>query len=249
MIEIVADAEALALRTAELFTATAQRATKTQGVFRVALSGGGTPRRCYELLAASPFLEQIPWSTVEIFWGDERCVPRDDPRSNAHMTREALLSQVPLAAEQIHPLYEAGDPAAAAQNYERLLGDFFGKNEPGFDLVLLGLGEDGHTASLFPGSPAREEKERWVRVTQRPGEEIFRLTLTLPILNRAAQVIFLVAGASKTAILHQVLAGNEVDPPLPAQLIRPQPGELLWLVDRAAAGDLSSSPIEEIVLK
>lgn len=236
MIEIVADTEALARRAAELFAAAARRAVETGGRFRVALSGGGTPRRCYELLASAPFREQVPWTAVEIFWGDERCVAPDDPRSNARMAREALLKQVPLPSEQIHPMFSFGDPATAARDYEQLLGDFFGEKEPSFDLVLLGLGEDGHTASLFPGSPALEEKERWVRVTQRPEEEIFRLTLTLPLLNRATQVVFLVAGDSKTAILCQVLAEDEAVQPLPAQLIRPQPGELLWLVDRAAAG-------------
>lgn len=235
MIRLCADTEALSHAAAELFTIAARRAVATRGRFAVALAGGETPRRTYELLAAPPFREEVPWQEVHVFWGDERCVPADDPRSNAAMGRRALLDHVPVPAAQIHPIACAGEPHRAAADYERLLRAFFANGPPRFDLVLLGLGEDGHTASLFPGSAALSEPERWTAVTVKTGDEFSRVTLTPPCLNRAAQVVFLVAGAAKARILCEVLANEQGSVPIPARLIRPVDGELVWLADRAAA--------------
>lgn len=238
MIQVCDDFEELSRAAAELIADQARRAVAARGRFSLALSGGSTPRRCYELLARSPWREQVPWSQVDIFWGDERCVPAADPRSNAGMARKALLEQVPLPPSQIHPMVCAADPEAAALAYQALLRDFFSPGEPRFDLILLGLGSDGHTASLLPGTPALQETERLVTAVQSPGAELARLTLTLPLINLARLVVFLVSGRDKAKILRQVLVG----PPdrFPAQLIAPLHGEVRWLVDRAAAA--SSRP-------
>lgn len=234
MIREFADLGELSLAAAELFVASAREAVSRQGRCSVALAGGNTPRGCYQLLAKEPLREQVPWEGLHIFWGDERCVPPEDSRSNARMAREALLDAVPLPAVQVHPMACAADPEAAARDYQRLLSDHFAGALPRFDLLLLGLGEDGHTASLFPGSPALSETERWVVPVQKPGDPFRRLTLTLPLLNNAACCVFLVAGADKVAALRQVLTPDGQTPPLPAQSIAPRAGELVWLVDRAA---------------
>lgn len=236
MIRVCADLRAVSRAAAELFAAAARRAVATHGRFAVALAGGETPRSTYELLAASPFREELPWQNIHVFWGDERCVPADDPRSNALMARRALLDHVPVQAANIHPITCAHDPQQSAADYERLLRAFFANGPPHFDLVFLGLGEDGHTASLFPGSTPLTEGAHWTAVTARSGEEFSRVTLTLPCLNRAAQVVFLAAGAGKAHILQAVLEESPESASLPARLIRPTAGELLWLVDKAAAG-------------
>jgi 6-phosphogluconolactonase len=232
MIRIYPDSELLSQAAAELFIAQARQAVTERGRFCVALSGGSTPQNCYHLLAREPFRDQVPWSQVEIFWGDERCVAQTDPRSNAGSAKAALLDMVPLSPEQIHPMVCAGDSHAAAQNYQRLLQDFFHPTEPRFDLILLGLGEDGHTASLIPGTPAPEERLALVTALQKPGEDFARLSLTAPAINLARLVVFLVSGAGKAPILHQVLSGRTKK--YPAQLISPQQGALLWLVDQEA---------------
>lgn len=235
MLRVCADLEALSNAAAELFAAAARRAVATHCRFAVALAGGETPRSTYELLAASPFREELPWQNIHVFWGDERCVPADDSRSNALMARRALLDHVPVQAANLHPITCAHDPQQSATDYERLLRAFFANGPPHFDLVFLGLGDDGHTASLFPGSATLAEQEHWTAVTARSGEEFSRVTLTLPCLNRAAQVMFLVAGAGKARILQAVLEAEPESAPLPARLIRPMDGKLVWLVDKAAA--------------
>ena len=240
MIAVYADREALGRGAAGLFAQAAVRAVEERGRFAVLLAGGETPRRTYELLAEEPFRSRVPWERLHVFWGDERCVPADDPRNNALMARRALLDRVPIPASQLHPLDCAASPEKGAADYEALLGAFFAGALPSFDLVFLGLGDDGHTASLFPGSTALDERQRWTIATRRPGEEIGRVTATLPLLNRAALVAFLVSGKSKAAVLRQVLA-EEGDPRrLPALLVRPAAGELHWLVDRDAASLLDS---------
>lgn len=235
MIEVFPDQESLSRATAELFAAEAGRAEAAHGRFAVLLAGGETPRRTYELLAEEPLRHRVPWGRVHIFWGDERCVPPEDPRSNVRMARRALLDRVPVPAGQIHPI--AGDlpPRQAAAAYEAALRAFFGPELPRFDLVLLGLGADGHTASLFPCSLALDERERWTAVTQRANEEIKRITVTAPLLNRAALVVFLVTGAEKAAVLQEVLESSPEPHRHPAQLVKPVHGAVRWLVDRAAA--------------
>jgi 6-phosphogluconolactonase len=235
VIEIFADLNALSDAAARLFADQAQHASAARGRFSVALSGGSTPSRTFELLAQPPFHDRVPWPKVHVFWGDERCVPADDPRSNYRMARQALLDQVPIPPEQIHPIPCSQQPRAAAERYEALLRSFFGERRPRFDMVFLGLGENGHTASLFPGTPVLEERQRWVAEVYNAEQDLFRITLTAPLLNQAAVVVFLVAGAAKAAVLREVLEGPQDPTRLPAQLIRPGDGELRWLVDRTAA--------------
>jgi 6-phosphogluconolactonase len=203
--------------------------------FRLALAGGSTPRRLYELLAGSEFREKIPWSQLHFFWGDERMVPHDHPQSNYRMAQEALLKHVPVPRANLHPIPTQASPEEAALAYENDLRQHFGRGLPVLDLILLGLGGDGHTASLFPGAGALEEKQR-LAVAHRPGLKGFdRVTLTLPLLNNARRVFFLVAGESKATALQAALAG---DGQLPAQQVAPRKGELIWLVDAAAASRL-----------
>ncbi len=240
MIRICDDAEALSQAAAELFAAEARRAVQERGRFAVALAGGDTPQRTYELLAREPYRDQVPWQNTHVFWGDERCVPADDPRSNAGMARRALLDHVPVPPEQVHPMRCDRSPREAAVTYEALLRGFFTAGCPRFDLILLGLGENGHTASLFPGTSVLKEQQRWVAEVYLAEEGLHRLTLTAPAINQAARVVFLVAGSSKAHILRTVVEGDRDSPGIPARLINPLDGDLLWLADRAAAHLLQS---------
>jgi 6-phosphogluconolactonase len=236
MMTVYADLESLSRAAAALVVTQANLAVAARGRFSLALAGGHTPRRAYELLAQAPFLDQAPWDRMHIFWGDERCVPFDDPRSNAHMARKAWLDHVPIPPNQIHPLNCASAPAAAARQYEARLWEFFAGQPPRLDLVLLGLGPDGHTASLFPATPVLEEKGRWVAEVYPAEPELPRVTLTAALINQAAVVAFLVAGRSKAGVLREVRHGPRNPRRLPAQLIQPRNGDLFWLVDREAAG-------------
>jgi len=234
MIRVFADLERLSQAAAELIAGRAQLAIEQRGRFCMALSGGSTPRSTYQQLAQPLLRDRVPWSRVHLFWGDERCVAENDPRSNLGMARKALLDQVPLTPEQIHPMACANDPWTAAAAYQRLLEEFFSPGEIRFDLVLLGLGEDGHTASLLPNTPAPQENRRLVTAVQTSREDFARLTLTVPAINLARLVVFLVSGQRKAEILHQVLRGPQGQ--YPAQLVAPGKGEILWLVDSDAAG-------------
>jgi len=203
--------------------------------FRLVLAGGSTPRRLYQLLASGEFRDKIPWPRLHFFWGDERMVPQDNPQSNYRLAQEVLLKNVPVQRPNIHPIPTQASPEEAAQAYENELRRHFGRGTPAFDLILLGLGGDGHTASLFPGAVALEEKHR-LAVAHRTGLKGFdRVTLTLPLLNQARRVFFLVAGGSKATALQAALAGAGR---LPAQRVAPRQGELVWLVDAAAASRL-----------
>jgi 6-phosphogluconolactonase len=235
MIQISNSAESLSEAAASLFVEQARRAIQTQDRFTVALSGGHTPESTYRLLTQPPFREQVPWVKVHVFWGDERCVPLDDPRSNARMAREALLDHVPIPADQIYPIHCAHNPQQGAEEYETFLQGFFANGQPRFDLVLLGLGENGHTASIFPGTPAVDERERWVVAVYVDEQAMWRVTLTPPIINQAMTVAFLVAGDAKAQIVQRVLDGPFAPHTLPAQLIRPIYGDLYWLLDKAAS--------------
>jgi 6-phosphogluconolactonase len=238
MIDVYPDLESLSRAAAALLVKQANLAVAARGRFSVALSGGATPRRTYELLAASPLKDQAPWSRVHVFWGDERCVPLNDSRSNARLAKEAWLDLVPIPADQIYPMDCAQDPAAAARQYEAKLREFFAGQPPILDLVLLGLGEDGHTASLFPGAAVLKEGERWAAAVHVAEQDLYRVTLTAPLINQAAVVAFLVAGGAKAGVLREVLHGPRNPARLPAQLIQPHHGELLWLTDLAAAARL-----------
>ena len=235
MIGISADLEALSHPAAELFADAAQKAVEARGQFTVALAGGSTPCRTYELLAHDPFSRQVPWRQTHVFWGDERCVPADDPRNNALMARRMLLGQVPVPCGQVHPMICDSSPREAAVEYETLLRGFFAAGGPRFDLVLLGLVENGHTASLFPGTLVLEEQQRWVADVYLAEEGAHRLTLTAAAINCAALVVFPVSGRGKAPVLRKVLQESQAPRSIPAGLIRPVDGDLLWLVDRDAA--------------
>jgi len=241
---IVANAAALYEEAAERFAASAELGVARSGSFRVVLSGGATPRGLYEILARGdlPFRARVPWAKSEFFWGDERPVPPDHPDSNYRMAREALLSRLPVAETNIHRIRgEAARAEDAAREYESILRTRLAPppgEGPGFDLVLLGLGPDGHTASLFPGSAALNEPGRLVSAPWVEKLGTHRITLTPAAINSASAVLFLVSGAEKAKALAAVLEGPERIDLLPAQAIRPKGGELTFLVDRAAAGEL-----------
>jgi len=239
MIRLFDDAESLSRAAADLFVEQARRAVQARGRFTVALSGGRTPRRTYALLAADPRREQVSWPDVHVFWGDERCVPPDDPRSNARMAWKAVLDHVPVRWGQIHPIDGETAPDAAAATYERLLHRELADSGGRLDLVFLGLGEDGHTASLFPGSSLPADAARWVAGVQADGRETARVTMTPTLINGARMVVFLVMGKAKASILDAVLSDTVVHRPLPARLIRPRRGRLIWMVDRKAASNIS----------
>ena len=239
MIEVYPDLESLSRAAAALLVRQANLAVAARGRFSVALSGGATPRRTYELLAAPPLKDQAPWDRVHVFWGDERCVPQNDFRSNARLAKEAWLDRVPIPGHQIHPMNCAPDPATAARQYEAQLREFFAGQPPRLDLIFLGLGDDGHTASLFPGAAVLKEDERWAAAVYVAAQNLYRVTLTVPLINQAAVAAFLVAGGAKAGILREVLHGPRDPARLPAQLIQPHHGELRWLADLAAAGPLA----------
>lgn len=236
---IAADADSLAREAAALFVDWARAAVAERGRFRVALSGGSTPGALYRLLAAEPLRSQVPWAQTQVYWGDERHLPVGDPGRNDTEVLPLLgLAGVPAA--NVHPApYAPGDADAAAREYEALLRSQARRGEPLLDLVLLGLGNDGHTASLFPGTAALYETERLVAPNYAVYEDRHpeRLTLTLPAINAAATALFLVAGENKREVLRRALGLRE-DPPLPAQCVQPAGGRVVWLVDRAAVGEL-----------
>ncbi len=242
-IRALADPEEVSRTAAEEFVRIGREAIETRGRFIVALSGGSTPRRLYELLPDPPFRGQLEWPRVEFFWGDERAVPPDHPDSNFRMAREAMLAKLELSGSRVHRIEaERPDRAQAARDYQaeiaRICGASAEGEPPRLDLVLLGMGPDAHTASLFPSTEALKEKERWVVANFVPKLAADRLTLTPVILNRAANVIFLVAGDDKADALAEVLEGPPDPERLPSQLIRPESGRLFWLVDRTAASRL-----------
>jgi 6-phosphogluconolactonase len=233
----------MSMAASELVAQKVHEAAKTGGRASIVLSGGETPQRAYEFLAHVHAHDRYFWKNVHVFWGDERCVPADDSRSNQGMARRSLLDHISIPDDQIHPMQCGDSPLDNALNYESLLRNFFADSPPVFDVVLLGLGEDGHTASIFPGSKALGEKERWVVETHKIGENFHRITLTLPLINQAAMVIFLVAGRSKAHILHEVLYESPGQYQYPARYVRPVGGQLIWLVDQEASYVLKNEPL------
>lgn len=228
--EIYADADALARAAAEHFVAQAAKAIAARGRFIVALAGGSTPRSTYALLAGSDFAARVDWPRVHVLWGDERCVPPDHRASNYRMARTALLDKVSIPSANVHRIRGELPPAQAAAAYESELEAVLGAGGR-FDLILLGVGTDGHTASLFPGTPALEERTRWVVENYVEKLKAWRVTLTLLVINAARQVTFLVSGATKAEPLARILAGE----PLPAARVQPAGGKLTWMVDRQAS--------------
>jgi len=234
-VRVFADVDELSLRAAEAAVRTINESVRNHDSFSIALSGGNTPRTLYRLLS-SRFRDQIPWKKVHVFWEDERYVPLADPQSNYRMARETLLDAVPCPAENVHPMpTELPDPEVAAREYEKPLRSYFPNDWPRFDLVLLGIGEEGHTASLFPGSSALNETQRWVVAVKAQAKPPLRLTLTLPALTAAVNIYFLVAGSNKAQALHHVLTGSPDPKIYPASGVRLAQGTVIWWVDRAAA--------------
>ena len=230
---------------AEHLVQTVITAVEDRGRAAIALSGGSTPRALYALLATEPYRVRVPWEHVHVFWGDERTVAPVSPDSNFRMATDALLAHVPIPAENIHRLQGEGPPAEAAALYEAELRAFFGRPEgvPAFDLIHLGMGDDGHTASLFPHTSALAEAERLV--VSNPVEKLSttRLTFTYPLLNAASHVVFLVSGGGKAEMLAEVLEGPYVPQERPSAGVQPSPGALLWLVDKAASAQLSAETL------
>jgi 6-phosphogluconolactonase len=245
-LRVLNDRKELAGEAAELFVWLGKQVIEQGGRFQVTLSGGSTPRALYATLASRPFSEQLDWKRVEFYFGDERCVPPDHPESNFRMAEEALFGPLKIAPERIFRMKGEADPDEAARQYEALIRERFGAAPPtcpSFDLVLLGLGEDAHTASLFPDTPALGEQGRLVVANQSPQGVKNRLTLTAAAINQAQTVVFLVSGASKAEAVCSVLDERDrrgLDSRrLPAQLIRPVEGRLIWLLDGAAAAGLT----------
>src|SRR6266853_2437261 len=234
-VRVCADAGELSCRVAEAAAALITDAVRSTGRCSLVLSGGSTPRALYTRWA-SGFVDRIPWAGVHVFWGDERLVPPDDPRSNYKLAKDTLLDHVPCPAANVHPMPTSSPtPEQAAGAYETVLRRHFDSDRPRFDLVLLGLGPDGHTESLFPGSPALDERARWVLPVTAPVDPSSRLTLTMPALNAATHIFFLVTGTEKAEALDHVLTGAADVRTYPAAGIRPESDGLVWWIDRDAA--------------
>ncbi len=235
----------LAHAAATHFATLSQEAIADHGFFSVALAGGSTPKATYQTLATIEFAEQVQWEYVHVFWGDERTVPPDHEHSNFRMAMEAMLEIVPIPKENIHRIPGEIKPTDAARVYERTLKDFYDPNSVVFDLVLLGMGDDGHTASLFPGNTAILDASHLVAATFVEKFETWRITFTPKLINAAKNVTFLVSGEKKAWRLREVLVGRYQPEVLPSQIIRPSRGKLRWMVDEAAAIHLGNGEIHE----
>lgn len=214
----------------------ANNAVNTTGRFSIVLSGGRTPEQLYELLALSPYNHQMPWTETFFFWGDERCVPLEDKRNNAQMAQLALFNKIDIPPANIYRIPVNLPPDRAALAYEKSIKDFFEEEAPRFDLILLGLGDNGHTASLFPGTAVLREKSKGIRkVYVEEDQNEFRITMTAPLINLAHHILFLVTGENKANMLHTIFKSPYKPELYPAQLIKPQSGKLYWFTDNKAA--------------
>ena len=239
-VTVVPDAELLAVHAAHLVVSAVDRAAAADRRAVIALSGGSTPKQMGKLFAAEPMRSRMAWNSIEVFWGDERWVPLDDPESNAGEAMRGFLDRVPVAKERLHPFATGGiDPEQSARDLEQEIRRLTpGTAIPQFDLILLGMGDDGHTASLFPGTAAIHEAERLVVGHRVDKLDATRLTFTPPLINAARKVAFLVGGASKAEMLAAVLDGPVDFDMYPSQVVRPRSGDLTWIVDEAAASRL-----------
>jgi 6-phosphogluconolactonase len=234
MVRIFNTKEEITSQAANIFIAAAQNAIEKQGRFVVALTGGSSPVALYTLLATAPYKNKIDWEKVFVFWGDERWVPLDDALSNAKMADDTLLSHVSISKNNIFPMYKEGVSAEAyALEYEESIKSITGEDGQ-FDLILLGMGDDGHTASLFPGQAVLQEQYKWVAAYYLESQTMFRITLTAALINRAKQIVVLTFGENKAQALNEVLYGAYDPEKYPTQLIKPLDGELLFLTDKAA---------------
>jgi 6-phosphogluconolactonase len=244
--QVYKDLTSLSKELAEWITSLIAEKLLVQSRFCIALSGGNTPKKLNELLASSPYRERIDWKKVHVFFGDERAVPFEDERNNARMAFDTLLDKVNIPREQIHIMQTGLPPEKAAEDYEKTLRENFGGREGGFpettfDLILLGMGDDGHTLSLFPGTTVIHEEKKWVSSLFLPAQDMYRITITKNIANRANYIVFMISGSGKAHALHEVLEGK-YDPDLyPAQVIEPLHGELHFFLDEAAAAECQAS--------
>lgn len=234
-LHIEKDTKALSASLAEWINDYIQQVLAKQDRFTFVLSGGSTPKALYALLAESPYKESIPWEKLHFFWGDERAVPFEDSRSNAKMCYDELLDKVPVKAENIHIMRTDIAPEESAAEYEKIVKTYFEGSETTFDFVLLGMGDDGHTLSLFPGTEVIHEQTALATSFFLKAQDMYRITLTAPVVNDAACVAFLAAGAGKAEVLKQVLKGEKNVDLYPSQIIQPAKGQLHWFVDEAAA--------------
>jgi 6-phosphogluconolactonase len=235
MIHIQKNPSAITAALAEWITHAIETTLQKQDRFTWVLTGGNSPKALYDMLAASPYKERIAWNKLHIFWGDERAVPFSDDRNNAKMTYAHLLNKVPVIPAQVHVMRTDKEPQQAALEYEKILHQYFGEDGKSFDLVLSGMGDDGHTLSLFPGTEVIHEKEAWVKAFYLTSQQMYRITLTAPVVNRASFIVFLTFGANKSKALYEVLEGSADADLYPSQIIQPRIGELHWFVDEAAA--------------
>ena len=237
-ITIWKDAEALSFAAAHFFVAECHRCIAKKGKFVVALSGGNTPKRFYQILASHDFSRNIPWEKVFLFWSDERFVAHTDKESNYRMVKENLLDHIPIPEKNIFPVPVNDTAKKSASGYEKTIGHFFKNKKNVFDWLLLGIGDDGHTASLFPGTDILKEKKILVKEVWVEQKKSWRISFTLPLINKAAQVIFLVAGKDKAAVIADILNHKKIKPALPAQLIKPVKGTIYWMLDEEATAEI-----------
>ena len=242
-IRIHRDSQACAEAAAEFILEVGKEAVRANGRFRIALSGGTTPETLYRALTSPAVADRFDWSRTTFFFSDERCVPPDDPRSNYALAKKILFTPLNIMPSQVYRMAgESGDPQAAAYEYEqqlRLATKTSSSVQPSLDLILLGLGEDGHTASLFPGATILRDHQRMIAATQSPKDPFNRMTMTLAAINRASVILFLVAGAGKSGVVRAILdPRTEAERQLPAALVSPEEGRLIWFLDRAAAAEL-----------
>ncbi len=220
---------------ADFILAEALDAVQIRGRFLFCLSGGSTPKKLYELLATDFYKESMPWQKTFIFWGDERCVARNSDSNNAHLARTVLLNKVDIPVANIYPIESDLAPDNAARAYEIKLHDFFEGHSPRFDLILLGIGEDGHTASLVPNSPVLQETQKWVSEVYYAAQQQFRVTLTLPVINQARNAAFIATGETKTSIIRNLIA-QKGPAQYPAEMIYPLNGNLFLYTDKKTVG-------------
>ncbi len=241
------DVPALIARTAERIAQAAETSISLRGRFSLVLSGGSTPKVLYELLASDPWKSRIDWSNVHLFWEDERWLPSSNPQNNYRMTYTALTSKVPIPAANVHAIHtDSGTPEESAQQYERVIAEFFGNSPVVFDVILLGLGTNGHTASLFPHRPTLHAEKHTVVADFVEEVKMDRITLTAPVLNAAYEIGFLVTGAEKAEVVQEIVEGPYDPERLPAQLIRPSHGKLTWYLDALAAARLPRHILEDL---
>lgn len=234
-LQVFANPEILSEAVANLIIDLANKSIAQNGRFTVSLSGGSTPERLFKLFATAPFLDKMPWQDSFFFWGDERCVPLDDPRNNAHQAIALLFSKINIPTENIFRIQTDHSPAEAAALYEQAIQNHFGDAPPRFDLTLLGMGDNGHTASLFPKTQVLNEETRMVKEEYIEEVQMYRVTMTAPLINLSYHIVFLATGANKAEMLKTVIQGDYEPELYPAQLIKPVDGELIWMIDEAAA--------------